>query len=101
MSVPALPPVMVSPEIDAVTFGSIWNTRLASLPLTVTPPAGPVIVSRPGRVAQLELGAVRVIVCGVANTPLSKVIVWSPAFVIRLADASLAGCRRCRRRGCW
>jgi hypothetical protein len=36
----ALPPLFFSPEIDAVTFGSIWNTRLALLPLTVTPPAG-------------------------------------------------------------
>ena len=38
------PPVMVRPEIVAVTFGSIWNTRLAPPPLTVRPPVGPSIV---------------------------------------------------------
>ena len=48
-----MPPVIVTPEIDAVTFASTWNTRLASLPLTVTPPVGPVIVSVPRH--QLEL----------------------------------------------
>ena len=42
-----VPPVIVSPEIDAVTFGSTWNTRLAPPPLTVTPVFGPVIVSVP------------------------------------------------------
>ena len=41
------PPVIVIPEIDAVTPGSTWNTRLAPPPLTVTPAAGPVIVSFP------------------------------------------------------
>ena len=51
----ALPPVIVSPEIDAVTPASTWNTRLVPPPLTVTPAAGPVIVSVPRRVAQLEL----------------------------------------------
>ena len=43
----ALPPVIVSPEIDAVTPASTWNTRLRPPPLTVTPAAGPVIVSVP------------------------------------------------------
>ena len=43
----ALPPVIVSPEIDAVTPASTWNTRLSPPPLTVTPAAGPVIVSVP------------------------------------------------------
>ena len=43
------------PEIDAVTFASTWNTRLALLPLTVTPAAGPVIVCVPLVFAQLEL----------------------------------------------
>ena len=52
-----LPPLIVSPEIDAVTSALTWNTRLALLPLTVTPAAGPVIVSVPDRVAQRELGA--------------------------------------------
>ena len=42
-----VPPVIVSPEIDAVTLALTWNTRLAWLPLTVTPAAGPVIVSVP------------------------------------------------------
>ena len=60
-----LPPVIVSPEIDAVTPLSIWNTRLALLPVTVTAPApGPVIVVASARVAQLELAAASgVIVC--------------------------------------
>ena len=39
--------MIVSPEIDAVTLASTWNTRLAPPPLTVTPAAGPVIVSVP------------------------------------------------------
>ena len=50
MPPPALsvwPPLIVRPEIDAVTPGSTWNTRLALLPETVTPAAGPVIVSVP------------------------------------------------------
>ena len=38
---------MVSPEIDAVTPESIWNTRLVLSPLTVTPAVGPVIVCVP------------------------------------------------------
>ncbi len=42
-----LPPVIVSPEIDAVTPPSTWNTRLCPPPLTVTPAVGPVIVSVP------------------------------------------------------
>ena len=40
-----------------MTPASTWNTRLSPPPLTVTPAAGPVIVSVPRRVAQLELGA--------------------------------------------
>ena len=39
--------MIVSPEIDAVTPASTWNTRLAPPPLTVTPAFGPVIVSVP------------------------------------------------------
>src|SRR3954467_12334790 len=31
------PPVMPSPEIDAVTNGSTWKTRLRPPPLSVTP----------------------------------------------------------------
>ena len=34
-------------EVDAVTPLSTWNTRLRPPPLTVTPAAGPVIVSVP------------------------------------------------------
>jgi hypothetical protein len=46
---PSLPPVglpwvIVSPDMDAVTLASTWNTRLVPPPLIVTPPAGPVIV---------------------------------------------------------
>ena len=52
-----LPPVIVSPEIDAVTLGSTWNTRLARSPLIVTPAARARDRLGPGRVAQLELGA--------------------------------------------
>ncbi len=37
--------MIVSPEIDAVTSESTWNTRLSPPALTVTPAAGPVIVS--------------------------------------------------------
>ena len=73
-----LPPVIVIPEMDAVTFASTWSTRLVPPPLTVTPAAGPVIVSVP--VVSLSSSCVpdNGIVCGVANTPLSKVIVSSP-----------------------
>jgi hypothetical protein len=41
-----MPPVIVIPEIDAST-PSIRNTRLALPPLTVTPAAGPMIVTEP------------------------------------------------------
>ena len=52
-----VPPVIVSPEIDAVTLALTWNTRLAWLPLTVTPAAGPVIVCVPVVLLSAELGA--------------------------------------------
>ena len=65
--VPALPPVMVSPEIVAVTPLSTWNTRPALLPLTVTPAAGPVIVVAPVVSVSSSWPPVRVIVCGVLN----------------------------------
>ena len=70
------PPVIVSPEIDAVTLGLIRNTRLSPPPLTVTPAAGPVIVSVPCVSLSVELALpVRVIVWAVAKTVGSKVIV--------------------------
>ena len=63
-----VPAVIVSPEIDAVTPESTWNTRLSPPPLTVTPVAGPVIVS----VAVVSLSVswvpVRVIVWGEEKT---------------------------------
>ena len=74
----ALPPVIVSPEIDAVTPPSTWNTRLGPPPLTVTPAAGPVIVSVPVVSLSSSWVPVRVIVCGVLNTVLSKSIVSVP-----------------------
>ena len=69
-----MPPVIVSPEIDAVTSASTWNTRLAPPPLTVTPAAGPVIVSVSLVLLSSSWLPLRVIVCGVANTVWSKVI---------------------------
>ena len=73
-----LPPVIVSPEIDAVTPASTWNTRLSPPPLTVTPAFGPVIVSVPVVSLSSSWVPVRVIVCGVLNTLLSKAIVSAP-----------------------
>ena len=70
--------MIVSPEIDAVTPPSIWNTRLALLPLTVTPAAGPVIVSVPVVSLSSSWVPFRVIVCGVAKTVVSKSIVLAP-----------------------
>jgi hypothetical protein len=74
-----LPPVIISPEMDAVTSASTWNTRLSPPPLTVTPAAGPVIVAVPTVSLNSSWVPARVIVCGVLNTPLSKSIVSSPA----------------------
>src|SRR3954451_19893355 len=69
---------MVSPEIDAVTFGSTWNTRESPPPLTVTPPAGPVIDSVSAVLESSSWVPVRVIVCGVAETLASKVMLEIP-----------------------
>src|SRR5262245_22014105 len=77
----ALPPVIVSPEIGAVTPPSIWNTRLALLPLIVTPAAGPVIVSVPLVSVSSSWPPLRVIVRAVLNTVGSKLIVFAPAVV--------------------
>ena len=75
-----LPPVIVSPEIDAVTPGSIANTPLRPPPLTVTPALGPVIVSVP----VVSLSSRRLpfssMVCAVLKTDLSNVIVSAPPF---------------------
>src|SRR6516165_9186801 len=78
-----LPPLIVSPDIDAVTPPSIWNTRLAPPASTVTPFFGPTISSVP--VVSLSSSwpkvGLREIVCGVLNTVLSNVIVSFPPFV--------------------
>ena len=69
-----LPPVIVSPEIEAVTNASTWKTRLAPPPLTVTPAAGPVIVSVPVVLLSSSWVPVRVIVCGRLEHVGSKVM---------------------------
>src|SRR5262245_50971284 len=73
----ALPPVIVSPDIAADAPLLTWNTRSVLLPLIVTPAAGPVIVVVAASVS-VSWPPVRVIVCGVLNTVLSKVIVSAP-----------------------
>ena len=73
-----VPPVIVSPEMDAVTSASTWNTRLSPPPLTVTPAVGPVIVSVSLVLLSSSWVPVRVIVCGVLNTLLSKVMFEFP-----------------------
>src|SRR5262249_16701145 len=75
----ALPLLIVSPERDAVTRLSTWNTRLSPPPLTVTPAAGPVIVMASVVLLSSSWLPVRVIVCGVAKTCLSKGMVEIPA----------------------
>src|SRR5262249_17871923 len=65
--------------MEAVTIPSTWNTRLSPPPLTVTPPAGPVIAVAPVVSVSSSWLPARVIVCGVLNTPLAKVIVSAPA----------------------
>ena len=60
--------MIVSPEMDAVTLASTWNTRLSPPPLTVTPAAGPVIVWVPVVLLSSSWLPPRVIVCGVAKT---------------------------------
>ncbi len=59
----ARPCVMVRFWIDAVTPASTWKTRVALLPLTVTPAVGPVICTVPLLSSSWPL--VRVILCGV------------------------------------
>ena len=60
----AVPPLIVSPEKDAVTPASTWNTRLSPPPLTVTPAAGPVIVVTPVVSVSSSCVPARVIVRG-------------------------------------
>src|SRR4051812_46943257 len=83
----ALPPVMVSSERDAVTFGSTRNTRESPPPLTVTPPAGPAIVAIPPVLLSSSGAPTRVIVWGVEKTAGSQEIAWS-GNALRLAIAS-------------
>ena len=53
------PPEMVRPVRVAVTPLSTWNTWLVPPPLTVTPAAGPVIVSAVLRIGQLQRAEAR------------------------------------------
>src|SRR5260370_39865215 len=71
----ALPPLIVRSDRDADAPGLMANTRLALLPLIVTPAAGPVIVSVP--VVSLSSSWVppRGIVSGVWHTVLSEQLV--------------------------
>ena len=73
-----MPSVMVSPEMDAVTPLSTWNTRLSPDALTVTPAFGPMIVSRPVVSVSSSWVPARLIVSGALNTVLSKTIASSP-----------------------
>src|SRR5262249_10356066 len=77
----------VSPEIDAVTISSTWNTRLVPPLLTVTPALGPVIEVAPVVSLSSSWVPARVIVRGVLNTPRSKSIVSSPAVEVSWATA--------------
>ena len=79
--------MIVIPEIDAVTPLSIWNTRLAPPAFTVTPAAGPMIVVVPVVSLSSSWPRAKLIVCGVLNTFLSKVIVW-PGTTLAPAIAS-------------
>ena len=56
---------MVRPEIEAVTPLSTSKTRLIPSPLTVTPAAGPVMVSVSAVLESSSSVPVRMIVCGV------------------------------------
>src|SRR4051812_43728894 len=72
----AMPPVMVNPE--RIALPSTWNTRLALLPLTVTPAAGPVIVTVAPVLFSRSWPAVKVIVWALAKIVASNVIVCDP-----------------------
>jgi hypothetical protein len=68
----------IAKQTGAVTPASIWSTRLALLPLIVTPAAEPVIVSVPVVSLSSSWPPVRVIVCEVAKTVGSNWMVLSP-----------------------
>ena len=82
-----VPPVIVIPEIDAVTPPSTRNTRLSLAPPTVTPAAGPVIEVAPLVSVSSSWVPPRVIVWGELNTVLSKVIVSAPWFEFAISIA--------------
>jgi hypothetical protein len=63
--------VIVIPEIDAVTLGSTWNTRLFPPASTVTPLFGPVIVVAPVVSVSSSWVPLRVIVFGVFRSVLA------------------------------
>jgi hypothetical protein len=69
---------MVMPERVAVTPESTRKTRLAFPPLTVTPPAGLVIVAVPLVSLSLSWPLISVIVCGPEKTVASKATVLAP-----------------------
>src|SRR5271157_339942 len=78
-----VPPLIVSPEMDAVTVGSTRNTRLALLPLTVTPAAGPAIVTDSFAVLSSSWVPPRVIVCGVLKNEPNTIVFAPPAVFAR------------------
>src|SRR5262245_2638485 len=73
----ALPPVTVRSDIVKLPLPGIWRsrTRLALLPLTVTPTAGPMIETESVTAISPE---VRVIVRGVVKNAGSKVMASGP-----------------------
>ena len=70
-----LPPVIVSPERDAVTPESTWKHSARPAAADNHPRGGASDRGRQGCVAELELGRQEVIVCWVAKTVGSKLIV--------------------------
>ena len=70
-----LPPVIVIAESDAVTPASILNTWLLPPPLTLSAAVGPLIVCVPWVLLKSSGPEASVIVCAVAKTDESKVIV--------------------------
>src|SRR5262245_1241944 len=75
---PELPWLIVNPERNAVTPPSTWNTRLVPPPLTVTPAAGPVMVSVSLVLLSSSWPRLSGIVWALANTMGSKVMVEFP-----------------------
>ena len=58
----------------AVTLGLIWSTRLIPPPFTVTPAAGPMMLSSNAVLLITSWPAVKLIVCAVAKTLGEKLI---------------------------